>query len=83
MLMMLGINLQWLFAFCFFGEKVTRSIEDVNGMFYQCDWYVLPIEIQQLMPVVIMNAKKPIYIGKVAGLYSSLEVFGKVIGKKI
>lgn len=81
MLMMLGINVQWLFTFCYFGEHVTRRLEDVNGMFYQCDWFLFPIEVQKLMPVIIMNAKQPIYIGKIAGLYASLEVFGNVISK--
>ncbi|XP_031628960.1 odorant receptor coreceptor-like [Contarinia nasturtii] len=79
MLMMLCIHSQSLLAFCYFGELVTGNIDDVNDMFWQCDWYYLPIKIQQLMPIILMNSEKTIYIGECAGLNASLDVFGKII----
>lgn len=47
---------------CEFGERLTNQYEKFYYEFGQCDWYLFPLEIQRVLPIIISNIRKPAVI---------------------
>lgn len=62
----------WSFAFvfviCEFGQKLSDGFNEVDDEIGQFDWYLCSMEIQKLLPILIIVTQKPI----------SLKVFGSI-----
>lgn len=61
-----------LYLFCYFGDLVTQRFDDVGEGVYQLPWYLLPLELQKHLPMVIAVAQKRVVFR------STREVFRKV-----
>lgn len=53
----------YVFILCEIGQRLTDAICAVDHRFGQLKWYLLPIEIQQMLPIILMNAQKPVTMG--------------------
>lgn len=73
----------WTFAFvlifCELGEMVSSQFVAFNGSLERCNWYLFPIDMQQLMITAITNAQQPIEIGAFGNIVCTRETFKKVI----
>lgn len=53
----------WAFAFvvffCEFGHRVFNAFDDLNIAIDQFDWFLFPIEIQKMLPLVMSGCQKP------------------------
>lgn len=47
---------------CEFGERLTNQYEIFYYEFGQCNWYLFPFEIQQVLPIIISNIQRPVMI---------------------
>lgn len=63
----------WAFAFivffCEFGHHVFNAFDDLNTAIDQYHWYLFPIEIQKLLPIVMVGCQKT----------SSIKGYGDVL----
>lgn len=69
----------FIFLFCEFGEHVTQQFEKLNESFYQCDWYLLPIEMQRMFAVILIDTEKLAIIRGYANTACTRESFKMVI----
>lgn len=66
--MLLIIVLQIFYAFgamfiaCELGQRVNLAFNECSEMIHRFDWYLLPAEIQRLLPLIINFAQQPIDI---------------------
>lgn len=69
---------KWVFFYCYFGDNVTTQFEHLHILIYQWNWITLPIEIQKLLPTVMLITGKPVYLKGVANIRCTKEVFKRV-----
>lgn len=74
----LGVQIFWLFMFCYFGDRITQRFEDISDILFQMKWYQFPIEMQRNMPLFIALTQKRVYLEGLAGAQCTCEVFKKV-----
>lgn len=64
---------------CELGQWMTNQYEVFEDELTTCDWYALPIEMQQLYLIFLLDAQQPIHIQCYGGIACSRETF-KVVG---
>lgn len=62
---------------------VTNRFDLFDNELYQCDWYELPLEVQQLLVILMANTQKPATIRGYGNVVCSRKTFQKVIDSKI
>lgn len=67
-----------IFFFCILGEMVTNQFEMFNDELSQCNWYVLPFELQKIMIIVIVNAQRETVIRGFGNILCTRQTFKKV-----
>lgn len=67
-----------VFIVCECAQRVTNAFGEINDVVGQFDWYLYPIEIQQLLIQLIKYAQKPITIAFFGSIQCSREQFRKV-----
>lgn len=81
-IMFLFCEVFWSFAFtlffCEFGQRVTNEFEKLNDMIDELDWYTFPIEIQRMLPIIMIAAQEPVVIRGYGNIACVREVFGQV-----
>lgn len=63
----------WLFSFCTFGNSWTVRFCQLDGMIFEGPWYLLPIDMQKKLPLMIMVAQKPVYMKRFAEFQCTRE----------
>lgn len=63
---------------CEFGERCTESYDGVDVMIGQFKWYLLPIEIQRMLPTLIIKTHQPVLFRFFGSFACSREQFKKV-----
>lgn len=66
------------FIFCYFGQKVTSAYEMIHDSMYLSDWNSYSMEIRKYMPIMLMLAKKPVWMQGFANSHCTLKTFQKV-----
>lgn len=66
------------FLFCEFGENVTRKFNELNYIICQIEWYLLPIDIQRMLPFIMMTTQKQIILQGFGGVQLTREAFKTV-----
>lgn len=66
------------FLFCEFGENVTRRFNELDKTICQSEWYLLSIEIQRMLPTIIMITQKEIILQGFGGVDLTREAFKRV-----
>lgn len=67
-----------LLVVCELSERIVNAFGELSGVIDQCDWHLYPVEIQKLLPFLIMNTSKPIAIEYFGSLTCSRSSFKKV-----
>lgn len=47
---------------CELGQRINLAFEECNDMIDQFEWYLFPVEIQRLLPLLWLVAQQPIEI---------------------
>lgn len=58
----LAVMMVYLVVLCFWSDEVTFKFGLINGKICECSWYKFPMKTQRLLPVLLMNVQKPVYI---------------------
>lgn len=67
-----------VFIACELGERSTGAFDEISDIIYQFDWYLLPAEIQQMLPSIIHFAQQPVDLVCFGSITCSRESFKKV-----
>lgn len=71
------------FIYCEFSERVCTRFEAVDDKISEIEWYVLPVEIQKMAPIIMMSTQKPVFLRGFANAVLSRETFKKVTDGKM
>lgn len=52
-----------LFLACEIGQRLTDLFEDINEQLEGLNWYLFPLKMQQLLPILLINAQEEVVIG--------------------
>lgn len=63
---------------CEAGQKFSDAFSQNDDVLGQLQWYLMPIEIQKMLPPVIINTQKPIDIKFFGTMACNREQFKKV-----
>lgn len=72
------VVLNCVFIACELGQRLSNSFAEIEDIFDQFDWYLLPIGVQRLLLIVIVNAQQPVVIKCFGNISGSREQFKKV-----
>lgn len=67
-----------IFFFCETGEHVTSQFDAINDEFYRSNWYAFPIEVQKMIPTILMCTQQKITINGFANLSLTRIYFKQV-----
>lgn len=70
--------ISWLFIFCELGNQVTQRYDVLGDSIYDISWYMLPLNTQQYLPMVISIAQNSVYLRGFGSANCTREVFKKV-----
>lgn len=67
------------FSICEIGERVSGAFDEINDVFDEVnDWYMLPFELQKMLPVVVMSVQQPIYLECFGSISCTRDTFKRV-----
>lgn len=67
-----------VFIVCDIGERASGAFSEISDIIYQFHWYLLPAEIQQMLPSIIYFAQQPVDFVCFGSITCSRESFKKV-----
>lgn len=67
-----------IFLFCNFGEKISGQFTKLNDVIYQCNWYLCPLKIQQMFPMILTATQNVPTMTSFGNVVCSRESFKKV-----
>lgn len=62
---------------CELGNRISNSFDTINDEINQLVWYLLPIEIQRILPTIMINAQDPAIVAFFGSISCSREQFKK------
>lgn len=82
-MIVLATQMFWAFTlsliFCEFGQKMTNAFDEIGAEFENVSWYLLPIMVQQKIPMIISFNQTPVILKGYGSITGSREVFKQVI----
>ena len=72
------VTLALLFLLCELCGRVSSQFDDICNLINRFDWYLLPLEIQQLLPFIIANAQQSVDFPCFGSFACNRELFKKV-----
>lgn len=66
------------FVTCELGERFTIAYGEMDCEFKQFKWYLFPIEVQRLLPILVQNAQQPVTLRCFGSIAANREAFKKV-----
>lgn len=60
--------LAMVFMCCELGQRTSEEFEKIKYTINQSNWYLFPIEVKRMLPMIIANAQDPV----------ALECFGSI-----
>lgn len=72
------ISMSNLFVFCYFGALTTELFFEFGNYLYGNCWYELPIDLQNYVALIIINAQRPLNYHGSHIVYLNLKTFTKV-----
>lgn len=64
---------------CESGEMIVNKFDAFNDAIGQCNWHLFPIEMQQMLIILMANVQQPKLICGFGNIQCSRETFKKVI----
>lgn len=69
----------WLFIYCYFGDKVTSQFSSICDTLCSINWYLLPLNIQKTLPMVVFAAERFVYLKGFGSTSCTRETFKRVL----
>lgn len=60
------------------GERISKAFSEVFDEIDRLDWYKLPIELQKILPIILLDAQQLVVLECFGSISCSREVFKKV-----
>lgn len=86
---MLQVSLSFLawfmilaFVACEVGDRVSSNLWEINDATDEFDWYSYPIDIQRILPMILMSVQKPVDIECFGSFKTNRESFKKVYSNR-
>lgn len=67
-----------VFICCELGERLAIVYDQLDSNIGQFHWYLFPLEIQRLLPLIMINAQQPIILVCFGSISANRETFKKV-----
>lgn len=77
-LVQLSIVFGFTFIFCELGQRVSDLMKQIIDTIDQFDWYLFPMEIQRMLPILLIVAQQPIDIVVIGSTSANRDTFKKV-----
>lgn len=68
----------FVFITCELGEQLTIAFDELEFVMEQLDWYLFPIEIQRLLPIILISAQQSVTIQCFGSFATNRDTFKKV-----
>lgn len=68
-----------VFTACELGQRISDAFSSINDALDQFHWYLLPIDVQRILPTIIINAQQPLVVRCFGNVPCERETFKKVI----
>lgn len=72
------IGLAAVFITCELGEKMSDAFVEINFTIDQFNWYLFPIDIKRMLPIIMANAQQPVTLEFFGSISCIRDVFKKV-----
>lgn len=66
------------FIYCECGERVSNGFSDMYDVICEFQWYLFSIEVQQMLPTILIIAQEPVTLHGFANTSCTRETFKKV-----
>lgn len=70
-----------VFICCELGQRVSGSFTEINSAVDHLNWYLFPMTVQRIMPIIINNAQQPIEIECFGSVRCNRKSFKEVRSK--
>lgn len=67
-----------VFFACEMGQRHSNASEQTDEILGQFDWYLFPLKIQRMLPMVMVNTQQPLEIMCFGSTACNRETFKKV-----
>ena len=67
-----------IFIVCELCQRLSNGFDEINDIVNQMKWYQYPNEIQTMLPTILMNVQRPVYVECFGNISCCLSVFLKV-----
>lgn len=67
-----------VFIACELGQRMTDAFDEINDTLDQSNWYLLPIEFQRILPMIMVNAQQPVFLECFGSIGCTRDVFKNV-----
>lgn len=68
-----------IFSICELGQRLTDAFDVLADTIGNFDWYLFPIEIQDILPTLLMAAQQPVVLECFGSISSIRETFKQLI----
>lgn len=72
----------WAFMMVLFaseiGQRFSNTFEKIDDKINEFDWYLLPMEVQRILPIIMINTQRPTFITCFGSSTCSRDTFKKV-----
>lgn len=72
------ISLALVFVACELGQRMGDAFEEIDYTIEQLDWYLFPMEIQRMLPMIIAIAQPPVLLECWGNIACTRDVFKHV-----
>lgn len=51
-----------VFLVCEIGEHIHCEFNEINNLIVQSEWYSLPFQVKRILPTILYNSQKSVYL---------------------
>lgn len=67
-----------VFVSCELSQRLSNAFDRIDFTVHQFDWYLFPIEMKRMLPVVMVNVQRPISLACFGSIMCTRETFKDV-----
>lgn len=67
-----------LFVPCELFGQLSSKFDDINDRINRFNWYLFPLEMQRMLPLIMINAQQPVDFGCFGSFACNRDTFKKV-----
>ena len=78
-LVQIGWSSGLAFIPCELSERISIAYDHVYYAIEELDWYAFPIELQKMLPIIMINVQEPVALQCYGSILCGRDVFKKVL----